>query len=180
VLDGNGVGVSLIQSNFQGIGSGVGAGGAGFLLHDRGLGFTLTPGHPGELAPGRRPLHTLSPTLWTRDGRLALLLGTRGGHVQPQVVTHLAAALLGAGVDPAAAQAGARWTALSEAESSVRVEPDTPAAVIDGLRRRGHDVAVMPEPQSGWGPVSMIQVHPDGQRASARDPRVPTTAVMLA
>ena len=71
-VDGNGMGVSLIQSNFHGIGSGLSAGRTGVWLHNRGAGFSLTPGHRNELAPGRRPLHTLSPTIWTRGDQLAL------------------------------------------------------------------------------------------------------------
>ncbi|WP_026875062.1 gamma-glutamyltransferase family protein [Jiangella gansuensis] len=184
VLDASGLGVSLIQSNFSGLGSGVGAGAAGFLLHDRGRGFNLAAGHPGELAPGRRPMHTLSPTLWTRDDDLALLLGTRGGHVQPQLILQLAAWVLGAGLDPDVAQVRGRWTVALPAQrpsgSHVRVEPDVPARVVDGLRRLGHEVEPVDGPQSGWGPVSLIRVDDDGTRLSARDPRVETTAVITA
>ena len=64
-VDSDGMGVSLIQSNFHGIGSGLSAGRTGVWLHNRGAGFTLLRGHPNELAPGRRPLHTLSPSIWT-------------------------------------------------------------------------------------------------------------------
>src|SRR5690606_6496603 len=86
VIDVDGLGISLIQSNFYGIGAGISVPGAGFLLHDRARGFTLSPGHPNELAPGKRPLHTLSPSLWTRNGSLAGVVGTRGGHIQPQLM----------------------------------------------------------------------------------------------
>ncbi|MDH5505256.1 MAG: gamma-glutamyltransferase, partial [Acidimicrobiia bacterium] len=55
VVDRAGIGVSLIQSNFHGIGSGIGAGTSGFFLHNRGAGFTLTKGHRNELSPGKRP-----------------------------------------------------------------------------------------------------------------------------
>lgn len=60
-VDRDGMGVSLIQSNFYGIGSGLSAGRTGVWLHNRGAGFNLIPGHPNEWKPGRRPLHTLSP-----------------------------------------------------------------------------------------------------------------------
>ncbi len=73
--DGAGMGVSLIQSNFHGIGSGLSAGDTGVFLHDRGAGFCLVPGHANELVPGNRPAHTLSPTLWTVGGGLRILLG---------------------------------------------------------------------------------------------------------
>lgn len=189
VVDGDGMGVSLIQSNFHGIGSLVGAGAAGFLLQDRGRGFSLIDGHPGELAPGRRPLHTLAPTLWTSGDRLAMLLGTRGGHVQPQLVQQIAAFVLGAGLDPDEAQARPRWTiepplggtgAPVPSGSRVRVEPDVPARIVDGLRKRGHEVVPGDGPQPGWGPVSLVRVDDAGWRLSARDPRVATTAVATA
>lgn len=86
-VDRDGMGVSLIQSNFHGIGSGLSAGRTGVWLHNRGAGFNLDPGHPNEWKPGRRPLHTLSPTIWTEGNRLALVLGTRGGHQQPQLLS---------------------------------------------------------------------------------------------
>ncbi len=92
-VDGDGMGVSLIQSNFHGIGSGLSAGRTGVRLHNRGAGFNLTPGHPNEWIPGRRPLHTLSPTIWTEGNRLALVLGTRGGHQQPQLLAQMGAHL---------------------------------------------------------------------------------------
>mgnify|MGYP006176559149 CR=1 FL=1 len=96
VVDANGLAVSIIQSNYNGTGSPHGAAHSGFLLHDRGLGFTLMPGHPNELAPGKRPLHTLSPTLWADGDKPRWTLGTRGGSVQPQLVAQLAArAILG-------------------------------------------------------------------------------------
>lgn len=179
VVDADGLGVSLIQSNFRGIGSGVGAGSAGFLLHDRGLGFTLEAGHPGELAPGRRPLHTLAPTLWTREQHLRLLLGTRGGHVQPQIVAQMAAAVLADGADPATAQHRPRWTVEvpPTAGCRVRLEPGVPDEVSAGLRQLGHDVTVLPDRQPGWGPVSLIAVDDSGRRTTSPDPRVVTTSV---
>ena len=96
VTDPDGMGVSLIQSNFHGIGSGISVDGAGFFLHDRGRGFTLERGHPNELAPGKRPLHTLSPTIWTTEsGGLAAIIGTRGGFMQPQLIAQLASRVMG-------------------------------------------------------------------------------------
>ena len=91
IVDAEGLAVSIIQSNFEGTGSAFGAGRSGFLLHNRGSGFSLTPGHPNELQPGKRPLHTLSPTLWTRDREPKWVIGTRGGSVQPQLVAQVAA-----------------------------------------------------------------------------------------
>ena len=108
-IDGTGRGVSLMQSNFLGIGSGISAGKHGVWLHSRGAGFSLIPSHPNEFAPGKRPAHTLSPTLWTREGNLAMLLGSRGGDFQPQLVAQLAANILHLDMDLGEAQSMPRW-----------------------------------------------------------------------
>lgn len=179
VVDGDGMGVSLIQSNFHGIGSGISAGAHGFMLHDRGRGFTLEPGHPNELTPGRRPLHTLSPTIWTRSGRLDMVLGTRGGWSQPQLLAQLGSNIAGRSMTPAPAQARPRWeVAVANSGSEVRVEPGTPESVVDGLRRRGHQVARVEAPMAGWGPMSVITIGDDGLRTGAADPRVATATAM--
>ena len=69
--DGDGMGVSLIQSNAKEFGCHVAVPGTGVLLHNRGIGFSLEAGHPAEYGPGRRPPHTLAPTVVTRpDGSL--------------------------------------------------------------------------------------------------------------
>lgn len=176
VLDAAGMGVSLIQSNFSGIGSGLSAGGTGVWLHNRGACFTLRPGHPNEAGPGKRPRHTLSPTLWTRDGRLSLLLGTRGGYQQPQYLLQMAALLFAAGLSPAAAQAQPRWhiEETGADESVVLAESRMPEDLVAGLRRLGHALAAGPALAAGWGPVSVISIAADGARVGAADPRVAT------
>ncbi len=183
VVDRHGTGVSFIQSNFMGIGSGIGAGEAGFFLHNRGAGFDLRPGSPNELAPGMRPLHTLSPTLWTdSEGDLAMVLGTRGGHHQPQLLIQMAAHLLLGGMSPAEAQHAPRWEIAPAGfggATSLGVEPSTPADVVEGLRRRGHHVEVADESQPGWGPVSVITVDKEGVRTAAADPRVATANAVV-
>lgn len=76
-VDGDGMGVSLIQSNASGFGCHVFEPGTGIGLHNRGIGFSLVPGHPAEYGPGRRPPHTLAPALVTRpDGSLKGVIGT--------------------------------------------------------------------------------------------------------
>jgi gamma-glutamyltranspeptidase/glutathione hydrolase len=165
----------------MGIGSGIGAGTSGFFLHNRGAGFGLVPGHPNELAPLRRPLHTLSPSLWTRDGRIEALLGTRGGHQQPQLLAQMAVHLFWAGMDPATAQSQPRWT-MDEfgpgSASQVLIESDTDPATLAHLERSGHRLALEAPLQGGWGPVSGIVVDEDGLRTGAADPRVDTTLVV--
>ncbi len=86
--DKDGNAVSLIQSNYYGIGSTIGVGDYGFFLHNRGAGFNLLQNHPNSLKPGRKPLHTLSPTMWSVDGNLDMVIGTRGGRYQPQLLSH--------------------------------------------------------------------------------------------
>jgi gamma-glutamyltranspeptidase/glutathione hydrolase len=176
------LGVSLIQSNFMGIGSGIGAGAAGFFLHNRGAGFDLRPGHPNYLTPGRRPLHTLSPTLWTRQGELAALLGTRGGDYQPQLLLQMAIRLFGAGVEPGDAQLRPRWMIdqFAAAAPEVAIEPGTSADIENGLRAMGHVVNRRPDTEHGWGPISVITVTDDGLRTAAADPRFATAAAAVA
>ncbi len=178
-IDESGMGVSLMQSNFSGMGAGIGAGRSGFFLHNRGAGFNLIPGHPNELAPGKRPLHTLSPSLWTKGGHLAAVLGTRGGHQQPQLVAQVAAETIGAGRAIDHAQEAARWT-LDEfgpgQESHILIEDSAAESLVDGLALRGHRVTRRARRESGWGPVSMIRISENGLRTTARDPRVSTTS----
>jgi gamma-glutamyltranspeptidase/glutathione hydrolase len=179
-VDRNGLGISLIQSNFMGIGSGIAAGDQGFFLHNRGAGFSVEEGHPNEIAPGKRPLHTLAPTLWTREGSLDLVLGTRGGHQQPQLLAQVAAHLFAAGDGPGAAQARCRWTTSSlSGASSIRVESRMPESICNDLVRRGHDIEITQPLEGGWGPISMISVGGDGLRIGAPDPRVDTTTVAV-
>lgn len=177
----DGQAVSLIQSNFMGIGSGIGAGTSGFFLHNRGAGFNLIGGHPNRLAPGHRPLHTLSPTMWTKDDRLGAVLGTRGGHQQPQLLIQMAAAMFGAGMDPAAAQNRARWTMdeFGKGTGSALLLEDAGDTSADDLRTLGHEVEVVPAFQGGWGPVSTVVVRDDGLRTAAADPRVDTASAAV-
>lgn len=181
VADSSGMAVSIIQSNYRGTGSPFGATRSGFLLQDRGMGFTLTPGHSNELAPGKRPLHTLSPTIWTDSAGPRWILGTRGGSVQPQLIAQVAARAIVGKQSVGDAQAAPRWTVSDFGPHSTpapRFEPDTPSTVLDGLVERGHQVSTTPGPQPGWGPISMIELDGDARRAAA-DPRVDTTAALV-
>ena len=82
--DSAGMMVSLIQSNYRGMGSGVMVPGFGFMLHNRGELFALDPGHPNVYAPGKRPFHTIIPGFITRDGRPLMAFGVMGAAMQPQ------------------------------------------------------------------------------------------------
>lgn len=159
-IDADGMGVTLTQSNALDFGSHLVAGDTGVFLHNRGVGFSLEPGHPAELAPGRRPPHTLSPGLATRpDGSLALLFGTMGGDAQPQILLQLLARVLASGQGPAEALTAAR--VVLEAPSAppfrlwwgedltVRVEDHAPDTWATGLARRGHRV----QPVDAYNPT---------------------------
>ena len=178
--DASGMAVSMIQSNYRGTGSTFGARRSGFLLQDRGGGFSLMPGHPNELAPGKRPLHTLSPTIWTEGSSPRWVLGTRGGSVQPQLIAQIAARSILGGSDLPSAQAAPRWTVTDFGPFSrpaLVMEPGLDQGIVDGLRALGHAVEVANGPQRGWGPVSAIEL--DGaDRRTANDPRVDTTAAI--
>ena len=173
VVDRQGMGVSLIQSNYTGFGGGIGVEDGGFFLHNRGAGFNLQPGHPNELAPGKRPLHTLSPTLWTKDGRLELLLGTRGGSYQPQLLLQVAAHLLHRRLTPAEAQARPRWV-IDHQPEMIRLEATAGTRTARSLAKKGHGADLAGQFESGWGPVSLIRVAASGLRTAAADPRLPT------
>lgn len=191
VVDGNGMGVSLIQSNAAGFGAHIVVGGTGIFLHNRGIGFNLTPGHPAEYGPGRRPPHTLSPALITRpDGTLRSVLGTMGGDAQPQVVLQMMARMLHAGENPGQIVSAGRfnlaspepksgfdtWTAQGEVR--VRLEPHA-AHWEAGLRERGHSVEVAPAGDlSGFGHAHLIEMLPNGGRAGAADPRAKAAAAL--
>ena len=174
------MGVSLIQSNFHGLGSLIGTAESGFLLHNRGAGACLHEGHPNELAPGKRPLHTLSPTIWSTDGALRMVLGTRGGHQQPQLLAQVASHLF-AGDEPWVAQARPRWTTETFApgtDSKLRLEPGFDDSITADLVSRGHEIEIVDGYTGGWGPISMILVAPTGLRTAAADPRVETSSAL--
>lgn len=179
--DGSGLAVSLIQSNASGFGSWIVEPTTGINLHNRGLGFSLVEGHPAELAPRRRPPHTLSPAIALREGRLAAVLGTMGGDAQPQIVAQLAARLFRHGQSPAAAVAAARWTVrgrvtgfdtwMAATPPEVAIESGAPDEWVTALTQRGHEVVTVPPFDSAFGHAHVIAVEPDGGFSAAADPR---------
>jgi gamma-glutamyltranspeptidase/glutathione hydrolase len=180
-IDGKGMGVSLIQSNAAGFGSGLVESGTGINLHNRGLGFNLREGHPAELLPGHRPPHTLCPAMATSDGALRAVFGTMGGDAQPQILLQIAARLFHYGQSPAAVLHAGRWalqgpetgfdTWTSGRAPTVTVEGNAPEDWAAGLAERGHKVAARPPFDSGFGHAHAIVIDNDGFRAGAADPR---------
>ncbi len=121
-VDRHRTGVSLIMSNAGGFGSHLVLAEHGIFLHNRGLGFSLTPGHPAEYRPGRRPPHTLTPMAVTDgDGALQAVLGTMGGDAQPQILLQLLARTLGGGEETGEAMAARRWMLAREGASAFHV-----------------------------------------------------------
>ena len=178
VVDGDGMAVSLIQSNADGFGSHVTLPDLGIFLHNRGLGFSLEPGHPARYGPGRRPPHTLAPALVTRpDGSLRSVLGTMGGDAQPQVVLQMLVRLLVDGAPPGHVVGGGRWvlrgggggfdTWVDPDDVEVLLEAHTPEPWARGLTARGHRAGVAP---ANYGHAHCIEVV-DGGLAGAADPR---------
>ena len=179
VKDGDGMGISFIQSNFAGIGSGLSAGTTGVFLHNRGAGFNLIQGHPNEYHPGRRPMHTLSPTLWTDGGSLDLLLGTRGGDQQPQFLAQYAARHFHAGECTDDSQIAPRWSMEQPepgTDSALRIEPRFSPTTRSTLEALGHTVTDADSWEPDWGPVSAIDV--GGEMKGSADPRISTSAAL--
>ncbi|MGK2947249.1 MAG: gamma-glutamyltransferase family protein [Acidimicrobiales bacterium] len=185
-VDGDGMGVSLIQSNAAGWGCHHVVPGTGIFLHNRGIGFSLEDGHPAELAPGRRPPHTLAPALVTRhDGSLAAVLGTMGGDTQPQVVLQLLARLLRNGQSPGRAISAPRWTLGDggfstwdgDGPQATMLEATAPRSWEDGLTALGHRVGHH-GPGANVGHAHAIVCRADGGLSGAADPRALTGAAI--
>ena len=97
--DADGNVISLIQSLYETFGSGIVAGDTGIVLQDRGSLFSLTPGHPNQLAPGKRPFHTLIPAMVMKDGTPWLSFGVMGGDMQAQGHAQVLANLIDFGMN---------------------------------------------------------------------------------
>jgi len=167
--DGDGLMVSLIQSNFVGFGSGVVVPGTGIGLHDRGAHFTLDDDDDAVIAPGKRPLHTLIPGLALRDGEPWLVFGTMGGDGQAQIHVQLLGHLVDRGLDVQAAIDEPRFL-VDVADGSVAAEARMPTSQIAGLTDRGHEVRMLGAYDHGAGHAHAIEVTASGY-AGGTDPR---------
>lgn len=164
VADADGNMVSLIQSNYRGMGSGMTPPGLGFVLQDRGEMFSLQPGHPNVYAPGKRPFHTIIPAFVTRDGTPWLSFGVMGGGMQPQGHVQVLVNMIdfGMGLQAAGDAPRVRHDGSSEPTDErmtdggvVRLESGFSAAAIAELVRRGHTVEVSND--GGYGGYQAIR-----------------------
>ena len=153
-VDADGNAVSWIQSLFSSFGSGLVEPTTGIVLQNRGAGFTLQPGHPNQVAPGKRPFHTLMATLVTdAGGAFEIAIGTPGGHGQSQTVAQGILHLLLSDRSPQEAVEAPRFR--SEDGRVLLIEDRYPAAFRDALAQRGHELRV----RSGWtAPFGNLQI----------------------
>lgn len=168
--DKDGMMVSLIQSNYRGMGSGMTPPGLGFMLQNRGEQFALLAGHPNEYAPAKRPFHTIIPGFATKDGSPWLAFGVMGGAMQPQAHAQVIINLVDFGLNlqeagdaPRIHHGGStepegKVTAMSDG-GVVNLESAFPHETRRELLRLGHRLQD--------GPVSLY----GGYQAVMRDPR---------
>src|SRR2546421_613130 len=166
--DAAGMMVSMIQSNFSGFGSGVVVPGTGISLQNRGSGFVLAAGHPNQVAPGKRPFHTIIPGFVTRGGAPVMSFGLMGGSMQPQGHTQMMVRMADYGQGPQGAIDGPRFRVVSGLE--ITFEDEWPEATIGDLAARGHKVMKLPEDYNAFG-CAQIAYRLEGGPLAAPDAR---------
>ena len=172
--------VSLLESNYQGFGSGLVDPATGIAFHDRGAFFRLDPDHPNALAPGKRPTHTLAPGMLLRDGQPWIIHGSMGGEIQPQIFAQFVSSVVDGAADVATAVAAPRWAAMMRQQHGApeltalesRVHGDLPGA----LRAMGHEVVLQDAFSSSLGHAHAIEIVRDAtgaieSYAAGHDPR---------
>lgn len=140
--------ISLIQSNYRGMGSGMVPPGLGFMLQDRGELFSLKEGQANTYEPGKRPFHTIIPAFITKDGKPWVSFGVMGGDFQPQGHTQIVMNLIDFGMDLQEAGDAPRWdhtggsspTGEDRGRGAVRIESGIPYKTVRGLMDKGHRV----------------------------------------
>jgi len=161
--DSSGNMVSLIQSNFRGLGSGMTVADLGFGFQDRGELFSLDPGHPNVYAPGKRPFHTIIPAFVTKNGKPYLSFGVMGADMQPQGHVQVLVNLIDFGMN--IQEAGDAVRIRHEGSSdptgtrmhtggTVLLESAFGTEVVAALEQRGHVVAY---DRDGFGGYQAIQ-----------------------
>jgi gamma-glutamyltranspeptidase/glutathione hydrolase len=147
VADKNGTMISLIQSNYRGMGSGMAPPKLGFMLQDRGELFSLKRGQANTFEPGKRPFHTIIPAFITKDGKPFVSFGVMGGDFQPMGHTQIVMNLIDFGMNLQEAGDAPRWDHTGGANpmgkittntGMIRTESGIPYSTIRGLMDRGH------------------------------------------
>ncbi len=159
--------VSFIQSNYEGFGSGILVPDTGIALHNRGMGFCLEPGHCNQIAPGKRPYHTIIPGFLTKDGQSLGPFGVMGGPMQPQGHLQVVVNMVDYGMNPQAALDAPRWHFVSG--KRVLLEQAVSQEIAQALSEKGHEVRVTKE-ASLFGKGQII-LHQDKVLIAASEPR---------
>ena len=129
--DKDGMMVSIIQSNFRGMGSGLVADGLGFMFQDRGELFSLQNGHPNIYAPGKRPFQTIIPGFASKNGVPWLAFGVMGGDMQPQGQSQIIINRVDYGLDVQAAGDSPRWHHEGSSQTMGEDQPNlTPRGIL--------------------------------------------------
>ena len=144
MVDKDGNIASWIQSLYAEFGSGVTVEGMGFLLQNRGGGFTLEPKHPNVLAGGKRPFHTIIPAFMER-GDLHIGFGIMGGANQPLAHAQFVSNIVDYGMNLQAALEAPRFTKRNSTGCDVSIEVRVPASTLQQLSERGHQIAIRRE-----------------------------------
>lgn len=165
VVDSDRMAVSFIYSIFHAFGSGIASDRFGILFQNRGAGFTLTPGHPNEMGPGKRPMHTIIPAMLRHEERLVMPFGVMGGQYQACGHARFITNLLDFGMNLQQALDAPR--AFPE-EGVLTLETGYSDATAEALRSRGHSVSRAADPIGG---AQAIWIHDDGTLEAASDPR---------
>ncbi|MBW3617164.1 MAG: gamma-glutamyltransferase family protein [Proteobacteria bacterium] len=173
VADRDGMMVSLIQSNYRGMGSGLVPDRLGFMFQDRGELFALTDRHPNLYAPGKRPFQTIIPGFATRGGKPWLSFGVMGGGMQPQGQAQIIINMVDYGLDLQAAGDAPRWQhegspeptgAPAEGAGVLRLESGVPDPARRGLAALGWKLG---EPDGGFGGYQAILRGPGAYAAAS-------------
>jgi gamma-glutamyltranspeptidase/glutathione hydrolase len=151
--DENGRMMSFIQSNYMGFGSGCVEPEFGIRLQNRGCGFSVTAG-ANQVAPGKRPFHTIIPAFVTKDGHLVMSYGVMGGNMQPQGHMQTLVRMLDYKQSPQAACDAPRWR--FDAGLEINVEASMSAATTQALSARGHRIEVINDSYQDFGAGQFI------------------------
>ena len=178
-VDGEGNACSLINSLYQGFGSGLVVPNTGIALQNRGSLFSLDPDHPNYLQGGKRPYQTIIPAMATREGEFWLSFGVMGGFQQPQGHLQVISNMVDFGMNSQQALDALRFSVDVEDSWNVGVEEDLPAWTINELRRRGHTIEVKSGyDRTGFGGGQVIARDPEtGVLTGGSEPRKDGAAV---